>query len=228
MKEEANNKENPGIEVSLIDEVTGDNIKDITVDVLETSLDHFLEEDVIKEIPVFGTLYKAGKVVSGIRESIFAKKILKFLFEINKIPQEERIRFINKLEAEKKFRNKVGEKLIVIIEQLDDLDKPEIIGRLFKAAIKEQITYDDFLRLSSVVQKAYVPDLINLRDGRSELLPNEQFSSLGIFNWKLEKDPGAITSVPNTMGSIKFEPALPLIEYNINELGQKLINYGLV
>lgn len=64
----------PSLEVSLINEVTGDNLKELMIEGAEIAFDHFLEEGVLKEVPFFGALYKGGKAVFGLRESIFAKR----------------------------------------------------------------------------------------------------------------------------------------------------------
>ena len=77
-----NNKRENGIELSLINEVVGDNLKDMIIDSAEIALDNFLEDGVLKEIPFFGSLYKGIKAIIGIKENIFAKKIYKFLIEI--------------------------------------------------------------------------------------------------------------------------------------------------
>lgn len=44
------------------------------------------------------------------------------------MPQDEREKFIKDLKESKEYRRQVGEKLIMIIDSLDDMQKPEIIG----------------------------------------------------------------------------------------------------
>ena len=67
------------IEIALINKVTGDHLKDIVAEGAEFTLDHFLVDGFFKEIPFFGTLYKTYKATLSIRESLFAKKVFKFL-----------------------------------------------------------------------------------------------------------------------------------------------------
>ncbi|MCX6351316.1 MAG: hypothetical protein NTX03_05585 [Bacteroidetes bacterium] len=219
------------LEVSLINEVTGDNLKELLVEGAEITIDHFLEESVLKEIPFFGTLYKATKAAFGLRESIFAKKVFKFLIELKDIPKEKREEFINNLEENKEYRQKVGEKLIILIEQLDDIEKPQIIGKLLMAAINEDITYEGFLRLSSIVQKAFLPDLKKLKThpyikGVNRLI-EEHFVSIGVYSMKLEED-----QINNNFIYFHKENeqnnSPPLVKYELNILGKNLIKYGLL
>jgi len=223
-----NENKNIGLEIALVNEITSDNLKDILIEGAEITLDNFLEEGIIKEIPFFGTLYKGFKAAIGIRETIFAKKVFSFLNQIKEIPLEERKVFIEKLESKKEFRQKVGEKLIFLIERLDDLEKPEIIGRLFKATIKEKITYDEFLRLSLIVDKAFMPDLLILkRTITNQLAYNqitkEHFATIGIMSIEYKEKPLNRVLLNFESNSDK----LLEIKYQLNDLGKKLIKYGL-
>jgi hypothetical protein len=102
-------KQDQSLEIAIINEVTGDSLKDIAVDGAELSIDYFLADGVLKEIPFFGTLYKTFKATMSIRESLFAKKVFKFLVEIKDLPKEKKEMFIKKLEEQHQYRRKVGE-----------------------------------------------------------------------------------------------------------------------
>lgn len=154
------------LHIALVDEMTSENLKGIAADGAEVALDAFLVDGIFKDIPFFGTLYKGSQAALGIKDAIFAKMVFKFLFELKDIPVEKRKEFIEKLENKEGYSQKVGEKLIVIIDKLDDLDKPTILGKLFKSCVEESISFDDFLRISGVIQRAYLPDLLFLKKHR--------------------------------------------------------------
>lgn len=216
-----------GIELSLINEVIGDDLKDLLIESAEIALDSFLEDSILKEIPFFGSLFKTGKIIIGIRENIFAKKIYKFLIEIKDISQSERIKFINELEENNEFRQKVGEKIIILIDQLDDMEKATIIGKLFKANIEGNLNYYEFLKLSSIIQKSFLEDIKKLNSNDVYVHINnedcEQYTNLGIYSRKVEKDATRARAAAEQLNlsylSFKFS-------YNINYLGEKLIKYG--
>lgn len=225
-------KTQSSLEVALVDEVTGNHLKDLFAEGAEITLDSFLEDGILKEIPFFGVFYKGFKAAFGIRESIFAKKIYRFLTELKDIPHEQRLRFIQQLEDQKEFRQKVGEKLLVLIEQLDDLEKPQIIGRLLKAAITEKISYEEFLRVSSIVQRAFLPDLRKISnyprtEGLNQIV-REHFEALGIMTIELKENRrDAYISEIASIGGDKNKQPLPKLSFKLNSVGRMLVEYGL-
>jgi hypothetical protein len=151
------------LDAAIIEGVTSDRLQEIAIDGAEVALDSFLAEGVLREIPIVGTIYKISKAAWGIKDAIFAKAVYKFLFELKDIPLEKRKAFIEKISSNPEYDTKVGEKIIVILDKLDDLDKATIIGRLLKYTIEEKIEYSDFLRMSSIIQRAFLPDLMFLK-----------------------------------------------------------------
>jgi hypothetical protein len=213
------------IEGSLINSISSDNIKDIAIDSAEVSLDHFLGDGLLKDIPVFGILYKTYKVTVGIREAFFLNKLLKFLTQLKDIPSEKRIAFVHKIESNPNEKIKTGQKLLVIIEQLDDLDKATIIGNLFCATINEQIKYEEFLRLSSMVQKGFLPDILKLRGslGSGTTDTHEQLYNVGLLSATITEDKTAKMSIfgdDNKPGPLIFS-------YETNNWAYLLRKYGL-
>lgn len=220
------------IEIALINEGTSDNLKEIVIEGAEISLDHFLKEGVLKEIPFFGTLYKGLNAAFGIREAIFAKKVYKFLTQVKDIPLKEREDFIKKLEEKYGYKQQVGEKLIVLLEKLDDLNKPEIIGRLFKSTIQSNLSYNEFLRLSAIVAAAYLPDLERIKEypktqGLNDII-KEQLANIGIMTIQLKEDRRDKGILDRTsLGGTNRTPLPPKVEYKLNILGRLLVEYGL-
>ena len=215
-------KQNDNIEQSLLSTIKNDSLKDLGTDYSELALDSFLNEGILKDIPFFGTLYKGLKGVLGIRDALFANKIYKFLMQIKTIPIEERTKFIEEIETKKDEQIRVGQTLLLIIDKLDDLDKPIIIGNLFKATIKKQINYDEFLRLSSIVQRSFYVDLIKLNSSKYYGdSTRDHFVSIGLMKLKLGKD---YSQAIATIGG--GDPEL-IIDYEMTDLSHKLYKYGL-
>ncbi|WP_113922490.1 hypothetical protein [Cognataquiflexum aquatile] len=97
------------------------------------------------------------------QEWLFLKKILKFFTQLDSTTKKERSDFISKVERNEIYNKKVGLAILLILDKLEDLEKPEIIGKLFAASVKGEIDYQMFLRLSYLVQKLFIPDLNYLR-----------------------------------------------------------------
>lgn len=205
------------IETNLIQSIASSEIKNITEDYCELGLDAMLDEGVLKDIPVFGTLTKLYSVGATIHGKILEKKILKFLYELDKISFEKRTGFVEKLNCDQKFEQRVGEHLLLLLERLDDMNKPQILARIFSAHINKKIDYEMFVRLSSVVDKTLISDLNKLKDYRKSQfssftatsLQNTGLVYLSVMNPNISFDENG----KQTSGSL----------YAVSELGEILI-----
>lgn len=194
---------------SFIDVVESD-LSKITRDLSEVALDQVFNEDLWKDIPVINSLVSLFKIGFNIKDRIFFKKLLLFFGALQTIPFEKRVHFIGKFSSEKK--NELGEKLILVIEQLDDIEKPIIIANLFKAYIYEKFDNQMFFRLSSVVQRSYINDLHFLKNNHNKSMSG--YESLGLYN-------NSLVFISN------FNEVEPLkTEYKVNSVGENLVQYG--
>lgn len=139
-------------------------ITSITKDVVESSIDSVTKDELIKNIPILNTLHSILKIGANIREQIFLKKIMKFIFQLKDIPLKNRESFIKDL-CDNDNQNEIGEKIITIIDRLDDSDKASFLGKLFKAHIEGKFDSHTFLRLSYIINNSYLHDLILLKQG---------------------------------------------------------------
>nr|WP_199001365.1 hypothetical protein [Flavobacterium sp. ASV13] len=135
-------------------------LKDVTKEWSEVFLDSFLEDGVLKDIPLIGTLIGLGKTGIKINDTLFIKKLLYFISQINEIPAEERQKVISEIDDSKKYRIKIGEKLLYIIDRCDDHERAEVVGSLFGSFLSKKINYDQFLRCSLIIEKCMINDLL--------------------------------------------------------------------
>ncbi len=134
-------------------------LQNVTISLAEVFADSLMEEGIAKDIPIIGTVIGLGKTTMGIKESLFLKKIIYFISELKNISATKRHEMIDKIDKSGKFRTKVGEKLLYIIDKCDDHEKSQIIARLFSAFLFETIDYDEFLRASHIVNNVMNDDL---------------------------------------------------------------------
>jgi len=211
------------IEIKLIDEVSQDNITNIGSDLGEIALDSLFEDGVLKDIPVIGSITGLVKATINIREKIFAKKILKFLISLKDIPSEKRKAFVEEIDNEKGFKKKVGEAVIVLLEKIDDVNKAEILGNLFKAYVLNKLTYNDFVKISSALGNVNYSDL-NLFAryyNEKKTLPTLVAEELA-FNGLM-----SISIAPQKMTMDMTELKQELV-YQINVFGRNLIEFGFL
>lgn len=223
------------IEQSIVDSISKTDLTDLSLEIGETILDSILEEGILKDIPVFSIFWNLAKTGISIKDKLFAKKIYKFLTELQNISQIERENFISEVEESQDYEAKVGETLLLIIDKCDDMKKSSIMGKLFSAAIQRQISYIEFLKLSSIVNRAFLPTLSALKHD-SEISRNdfEELFSLSLVTLKLENDLGsyerrslsdhATRKGFSELSNKKPEPFNQKIRYQLSENGFLLKN----
>jgi hypothetical protein len=129
---------------------------------IEVFLDTFINEEVLKDIPILGTAVKLLRASDTIRDKLFAEKIYSFLHEIHKFSQSD-IEKMRKKSADSPHESvKIGNTLLMVLDKVSDLDKPKLLGQLFIAYLDNVISVDDFRRLIHAVDVAFVDDLLEL------------------------------------------------------------------
>jgi len=151
------------LEQSIIDVIAKSESLGILSDVAELTLDQLLDDGIVKDIPVFGTLAKLYKAGIGVKNFLFARKLQRFLSAISSVPPNERQAFTQRLEDDKPLRKQVGETLLLILDRLDDMRKPDLVARAFVAYLKKEIDFASFQRMSSVIDRCFLPDLNSIR-----------------------------------------------------------------
>ncbi|WP_289658319.1 hypothetical protein [Flavobacterium panacagri] len=144
---------------SLTETLKQSDLKGLTAEYGEVFLDSFLAEGIAKDIPILNSIIAAFKTTASVKDMLFAKKIVRFLTQINDIPEEEREKMINEIDGSQKNRIKIGEKLLYILDKCDDHEKAELVGILFKAFLQNKISYSDFLLCNLVIEKCIISEL---------------------------------------------------------------------
>ncbi len=151
------------VEIELSNSIKDSSLEKLTSDILEVGIDQLITEGILREIPVIKSIFNITKIGLNINDKILTKKLLIFLFQIHSIPNEKRVKFIHRLEENKEFNSKVGESLLLIIDKIDDFEKPRIVGNLFRATIEGKITYQAFLYLAFLVNNSFSLHLNKLK-----------------------------------------------------------------
>lgn len=200
------------IEKTLSSEYTS-----ISENMLEIGLDSILEDGFLKDIPAFNTIISLTKIGLNIKDRMFLKKLLVFLYETQKIPVDKREKLIEEINQSDKYKSKVGEKLVFIIDHADEYKKAQMIGKLFCFVLEGSLSYNMFIRCCESINKTFFPDLQwFLNEFHLSFLEGVESDSL--LNSGILK----ISSVegPNTFGSIKSE-----IKLDISEVGLCMHKY---
>jgi hypothetical protein len=145
-----------------IDEIIkSKDLQEITIDLVEKVLDSEITNEVLQEVPVLKLLVAAKNIYNSYTDRIFIKKTMHVLLELGEISSEERTQLTDDLDDE----DETGiEKILLSIDRLETTKKCKVYGRLCKLKAKGDISVQDFLRLTKLVQDAYLDDLILVTD----------------------------------------------------------------
>jgi hypothetical protein len=136
-----------------------DLIVDGASDLIDFAFDQVTDSELLKDLPFIGFAVKIAKAGLSVRDRLFLRKVQLFLAALPKIEDEKKARFQEQLDSDKEFRNRVGETLLLIIERLDSLKKPEMLAKAFAYFMKGKIKEQEFRRLASAIDLAFIDDL---------------------------------------------------------------------
>lgn len=134
---------------NLVDEF-GKSLIDPSLDLIEIGIDHFIDNEVIKEIPFVNILVGISKAGISIRDKYNARKLLLFIKEFNSgsINEKKLQNFKTKFESNESFRTNVVEQIMVFNDRFISEEKSKISANLLKAWIEEKINWEEFINLN--------------------------------------------------------------------------------
>lgn len=136
------------------------NLVDTFSQVGEYAIDQAIQNDLLKDIPVFGLLVSGYKTVVNIKDFRLTRKVFRFLYHLQDITPEQRQKFSKKyLEAN---GESTASSLLDILEKLNNGNSVPLICNLMKAVINEQISVAQFNRLVIAIQRTAFTDLVQL------------------------------------------------------------------
>lgn len=150
--------------LSLRETLVGSELPTLIHELGEIGVDSLLEDGLLKEVPIFGTVLALGKTAGSFRDYLFTRKLLRFLRSVADLDPEERVSMVNRLEKEPGFGAYAGERLIDLLSRLDDEAKPRLVGKALKLYAKCQITAEQLQRINYALERFLLCDLRLLRE----------------------------------------------------------------
>ena len=147
-------------------------VRDLTASMLDVGVDMICTNEVVRGIPVVGILAGMYNVGKNYMAGRLAKKIVKLLFNTRFVSPEEKNNFIKKYGETNK--EKGAEALLDILERLDNINKVDILSNLLISQIKEDITIEEFIGLTSALEKLPFTQINRLLDYKNDTyIPGE-------------------------------------------------------
>lgn len=208
------------LENSFLESVAADDLSDLLTEAADIALDQIIESGALDGVPVFGAFRSVWKTGVAVREALYARKVCIFLRELQSTTLNERKRFLNAIQSSEEGR-RFGSTMLLVLDKLDDMEKPGIIGRIIAAHIRGDIDeYGKATRLSSMVARSYGPDLSYLKAFKAGLQDDDgEPVADALFAVGLLADRGSDGGTWNGKSSGTL--------YELSEYGSLLVAHGL-
>ncbi|UQD56360.1 hypothetical protein [Flavobacterium sp. K5-23] len=151
---------------SLIQTITESDLTKIGIDIAEISIDSILENGVLKDLPIVGSLIGIWKTGVAVNDFRFLNKMILFLKESSSLSETNRKKIIEDLE-DSKYQSEVGEKLIAIIDKLETGSKAKLLGKTLTLFGNKIISKDEFWRVSFIIERLPMSDIIALKNWKN-------------------------------------------------------------
>lgn len=188
------------------------------------SLEFEVFADILKtaeDIPYIGSLFKLGKVALNYMDYCFVRKLHYFLAESDNIEPEKKEEFLNGLD--KKDYKRINAMMTQLLYTADEDGKATLMGKIYRSRLMEEIDNNMMLRLCSVVNKAFLPDLEHLHeyveDNSSYDYVRDNLNSLGL----LRNLGGTYQKENGEWAGVGFGPAI----HRLNDVGKELLRIML-
>ncbi|EKF9810610.1 hypothetical protein [Vibrio cholerae] len=153
---------------SLEESLKKDDLSNLAIDLGEVGIDAILEGGVLRDIPILSSIVSGINVIGSVRDALFTKKLISFLSELSDVSVEQRRSMIESIDNSNEYKIKVGEKLIYIIEKAEDHYTSKIIAIFFSAFLVGEITYNQFLKISRIIDSMFIGDFLEFASESSE------------------------------------------------------------
>ena len=183
-------------------------------DIGEVIIDAAMDDGIFKDIPVIGAIVGAGKCIKNVSDVLFTKKLIAFLFELRDTNVHEREEAIEKWESDAKYRIRVGEILLNMINRCDDTQKAKWLSKLFYELVLKRNETELFMRAEKVLSSLSVTDIINFL-----ALPQSSFTVLSLEEGEpyansglYRMEPGGLDMIEDgTMGMTKSKMHITIV-----------------
>jgi len=132
---------------------------ELTAEGAEIAFKQVIEDSVIKDIPIIGTLAKLCGIGLSIRDRLYTDKIRLFLIAIDEIPEDKRLQFRDAVASGHEECERLVQKILLVIESQSDVEKSDIIANFFLAYLDGVIAQADFRRSLDVTANYFLDDL---------------------------------------------------------------------
>lgn len=157
----------------------------VVADLGEIVLDSVLDDGILKELPVLGTIVGASKCIRNVGDVLFTKKLITFLYGLCEMESHERRNAIESWKSDSRYRVRVGETRLGMIDCCDDSQKANWLSQLFYVLVLKNGLSSLFMRAEKVLSSLSVTDVYSFLSlpsyDKLSLEDCEPFANSGLY-----------------------------------------------
>jgi hypothetical protein len=185
-------------------------------DVEQYIVDGLLTPDIASHIPGVKYVVAFARAFNAVRDRMLLLKIAQFFEALSDVPLADKRLMAQSLETDPKYRRKVGEHILDLLERIESKRKPAMCGYVFAAYAKGEIDVTLLQRLLSCIER----------------LPSIEIDSVRIM---VEAGPGEVwaavdretkTALGNA-GLLDLNMTMDGNMYDLNPTGRAFVQLGL-
>lgn len=159
-------------------------MSDSLTEIAELGLDSVLQDGIIKDIPVFGTIASLCKTGINLKERYFIKQTARFMtsFRDGTISEEKLSAYREKLEMDPgRAEEEVG-RVILLLDRMFEEQQARMLGYFYKAYVKGTIEWNTFVELSEVNARMFISDYKELDSiARTPIQQTDEISAKRLY-----------------------------------------------
>lgn len=192
----------------------------------EFTLDSFLPDGILKDLPIVGPAFSMVKIGKDIHDRLFVEKIKSFIENIDN-NQKWREKFRDDEEC-----NKISKQLLYIVDSCDDDNKLRLIGIAFNYFVNGEISKTEYFYTVNIISKSFYPFLKMLLDSdefdKRFKNDNTKYDYVGIAHLlnigALDFDGQTMASFDSRTGKVESPPSIIVALNGYSEFLRKLLN----
>ena len=155
------------------------NIENGLENYLELSIDRFIDDGILKDIPIVSSIANGLKIAKNIYDRNLLKQTLTFINEFNKgdLNKDRYIAYKSTIENNpKKCEEELG-RILILLNSFIDREKSIILAKLFKSYINKEIIWDELCEYSEITNRIFIQDIEILRKFYIDNSVTEEFDN---------------------------------------------------
>lgn len=144
----------------LIESAQHEELSKLGAEAADIAFDKLIDIGISQGLPVFSFF---RKTYTSVRDHLYAKKVYLFLTSLGSMPAAKRRQQISKLVVNTNERQRIGETLLMLLDRMNNFDKPAMLAKAFRAYLEEWIDRQCFDGIANAIDQLHTPLLPKIK-----------------------------------------------------------------